>query len=54
MLIKRAYTIAQFERMIGQTGFRRIEIQESLIGLEICWRKKQSPNYMLAMLAYLC
>jgi ubiquinone/menaquinone biosynthesis C-methylase UbiE len=35
MLLKRAYTRAEFERMIGQTGFRRVEIRETLIGLEI-------------------
>jgi ubiquinone/menaquinone biosynthesis C-methylase UbiE len=35
MLLRRAYTRADFERMIGRTGFRRLEIRESLIGLEI-------------------
>lgn len=35
MLLRRAYTKAQFERMIGQTGFRQVEMRESLIGLEI-------------------
>jgi ubiquinone/menaquinone biosynthesis C-methylase UbiE len=35
MLVRRAHTRAEFERMIGQTGFRQLEIRESLIGLEI-------------------
>ena len=35
MLLKRAYTKAEFEQMIRRTGFSSVEIQESLIGLEI-------------------
>jgi ubiquinone/menaquinone biosynthesis C-methylase UbiE len=35
MLVKRAYTRADFERMIGQTEFRVVDIREVLIGLEI-------------------
>jgi hypothetical protein len=35
MLLRRAYTRADFERMIEQTGFRKVEILETLIGLEI-------------------
>ena len=35
MLVKRAYTRADFERMVAQTGFRVAEIREVLIGLEI-------------------
>lgn len=35
MLLRRAYTKADFERMIGRTGFRNPEIRETLIGLEI-------------------
>jgi len=41
MLVRRAYTRAEFERMIGQTGFRQLEIRESLIGLEILLGKGQ-------------
>jgi hypothetical protein len=41
LLVKRAYTRAEFERMIGQTGFRQSEIRESLIGLEILLGKGQ-------------
>jgi ubiquinone/menaquinone biosynthesis C-methylase UbiE len=39
MLLRRAYTRADFERMIGRTGFRRAEIKEVLIGLEILLEK---------------
>jgi ubiquinone/menaquinone biosynthesis C-methylase UbiE len=39
MLVKRAYTRADFERMIGQTGFRVAEIREVMIGLEILLEK---------------
>jgi ubiquinone/menaquinone biosynthesis C-methylase UbiE len=35
MLLKRAYTRAEFERMIGKTGFRVVEMREVSIGLEI-------------------
>jgi hypothetical protein len=35
MPLRRAYTRAEFERMIGQTGFGMLEIREALIGLEI-------------------
>ncbi len=39
MLVRRAYTRAEFERMIGRTAFRQLEIRESLIGLEILLAK---------------
>jgi ubiquinone/menaquinone biosynthesis C-methylase UbiE len=39
MLVRRAYTKAEFERMIAQSGFRRVEIREELIGLEILMEK---------------
>ncbi|HEV3329563.1 MAG TPA: class I SAM-dependent methyltransferase [Bryobacteraceae bacterium] len=35
MLLKRAYTKDDFERMISQTGFRKFEIRQELIGMEI-------------------
>jgi ubiquinone/menaquinone biosynthesis C-methylase UbiE len=35
MLLRRAYTKAEFEGMIAQTGFSRVEIRENLIGLEV-------------------
>ena len=39
MLLKRAYTKGDFERMISQTGFAKAEIRESQIGLEILLSK---------------
>jgi ubiquinone/menaquinone biosynthesis C-methylase UbiE len=39
MLVRRAYTKAEFQKMIAQTGFRRVEIREELIGLEILMEK---------------
>ena len=35
MLVKSAYTRKQFEQMLGQTEFSRVEIKEAEIGLEI-------------------
>ena len=34
-LLKRAYTKKEFEGLISTTKFRRVEIQENPIGLEI-------------------
>jgi ubiquinone/menaquinone biosynthesis C-methylase UbiE len=39
MLVRRAYTKAEFQRMIAQTDFHRVEIREELIGLEILMEK---------------
>ena len=39
MLLKRAYTKEQFEQMLSQTEFKRVEIDESDIGLEISMTK---------------
>jgi ubiquinone/menaquinone biosynthesis C-methylase UbiE len=39
MLLRRAYTKADFEQMIGQTSFRNPEIRETLIGLEVLLKK---------------
>jgi ubiquinone/menaquinone biosynthesis C-methylase UbiE len=39
ILLKRAYTRSDFERMVSQTGFGKIEIRESVIGLEILLSK---------------
>jgi len=39
MLLRRAYTRVDFERMVAQTGFREVEIREVLIGLEILLEK---------------
>ncbi len=39
MLLKRAYTKSEFERMILETKFREFEIREDLIGLEVWLRK---------------
>ena len=35
MLLRRAYTKAEFEQMFARTGFCNVQIQEGLIGLEI-------------------
>ena len=35
MLLRRAYTRAEFEQMFARTGFCNLQIQEGLIGLEI-------------------
>ena len=40
MLLKRAYTRAEFERMIAQTAFRTAEIHTNLIGLEVLLRRE--------------
>jgi len=39
MLLKRAYTRNDFDQLLAQTDFRRIEIQEDLIGLELLLEK---------------
>jgi hypothetical protein len=35
MLLKRAYTRKEFEGLVSTTKFRRVEIQQDLIGLEL-------------------
>lgn len=35
MLLRHACTKAEFEQMIGQTGFRTVEIREAPIGLNV-------------------
>jgi ubiquinone/menaquinone biosynthesis C-methylase UbiE len=35
MLLKRAYAKSDFERMISQTGFRKFEINQNLVGMEV-------------------
>ena len=39
MLLKRAYTKNDFERMISQTPFRKFDIREDLVGMEITLEK---------------
>lgn len=39
MLLKRAYTKSEFERMISETKFRDFQIREDLIGLEVLLSK---------------
>jgi ubiquinone/menaquinone biosynthesis C-methylase UbiE len=39
MLLKRAYTKRDFEEMLSQTGFARVEIREDLMGLELSLHK---------------
>jgi ubiquinone/menaquinone biosynthesis C-methylase UbiE len=40
MLLKRAYTKSEFEKMIARTNFRDVQIRENLIGLEILLSKE--------------
>jgi ubiquinone/menaquinone biosynthesis C-methylase UbiE len=49
MLLKRAYTKGEFERMIAQTKFHSAEIQESLTGLEILLTKNETPEQPQAL-----
>lgn len=35
MLLKRAYTLAEFEQMVAETAFGGMEVKEDLIGLEL-------------------
>jgi ubiquinone/menaquinone biosynthesis C-methylase UbiE len=39
MLLKRAYSKPEFERLVDQTKFGRVEIREDLIGLEVTLHK---------------
>jgi hypothetical protein len=39
MLLKRAYTRSEFEQFLSQTQFRKVDIRESLTGLEV-WLEK--------------
>ncbi len=39
MLLKRAYTKSEFERMISQTQFSSSKIEENLMGFEILLSK---------------
>lgn len=39
MLLKRAYTKSDFERLLNDTGFGPVEIREDLIGLELLLHK---------------
>ena len=39
MLLKRAYTRSEFEQFLSQTQFGKVDIQESLTGLEV-WLEK--------------
>jgi ubiquinone/menaquinone biosynthesis C-methylase UbiE len=47
MLLKRAYSRSGFEKLISQTGFNEIQIQENLIALEILLSKR-SPSSAIA------
>jgi hypothetical protein len=38
-LVKNAYTKAEFERMLAQAGWERVEIAEEEIGLEVRMEK---------------
>jgi ubiquinone/menaquinone biosynthesis C-methylase UbiE len=39
MLLKRAYTRSEFEQLFSQTNFQRVDIQKTLMGLEM-WLEK--------------
>ncbi|HTU51057.1 MAG TPA: class I SAM-dependent methyltransferase, partial [Acidobacteriaceae bacterium] len=39
MLLKRAYTRQEIEQMLGQVPFRRTEVQQNAIGMEIWFEK---------------
>ena len=39
MLLKRAYTKSDFEQMVSETHFDKVEIREAHIGLEILLSK---------------
>jgi hypothetical protein len=39
MLLPRAYTKRDFEQLVSQAHFRKVQIQENSIGLEILLRK---------------
>jgi ubiquinone/menaquinone biosynthesis C-methylase UbiE len=39
MLLKRAYTKSDFEQMVSETSFDKVDIRESLTGLEIVLTK---------------
>ncbi len=44
MLLKRAYTKSEFEKMIAQTNFRTFDIREDLISLEAALTKSHEPS----------
>ena len=48
MLLPRAYTKRLFEQLIAQTHFRKVQIQENLIGLEILLRKSAGKAVEIA------
>lgn len=51
MLLKRAYTKAEFEAMIARTPFRQPQISEDAFGLEIALRKPSSSSLADPLLA---
>jgi len=44
MLLKRAYTRNEFEKMAAQTSFQTAQIREELIGLEVLLKKDYFPD----------
>jgi ubiquinone/menaquinone biosynthesis C-methylase UbiE len=44
MLLKRAYTKGEFEKLISETKFQKTEIRENLIGLEILLSKDRETS----------
>jgi ubiquinone/menaquinone biosynthesis C-methylase UbiE len=56
MLLKRAYSRSGFEKLISQTGFNEIQIQENLIALEILLSKRGpspaiTPDPLIGLIA---
>lgn len=39
MLLKRAYTVPEFEQMLAQVPFRRVEIRQEPLGVEVWFEK---------------
>jgi ubiquinone/menaquinone biosynthesis C-methylase UbiE len=54
MLLKRAYSRGGFEKLISQTGFNEVQIQENLIALEILLSKRSPaivPDPLIGLIA---
>jgi ubiquinone/menaquinone biosynthesis C-methylase UbiE len=57
MLLKRAYSRSAFEKLVSQTGFNEIQIQENLIALEILLSKRPPssafvPDPLIGLVAF--
>ena len=57
MLLKRAYSRSAFEKLVSQTGFNEIQIQENLIALEVLLSKRGPspalvPDPLIGLVAF--